>query len=278
MLPTPWRRLWLSSAALMGVLRLRKRAMKSSIGMVRGSWPGPAYFVSALAEATTERRPKRRASTKRSSRPLLRVRMAWVWGGMGVSGVETSRRPVMPRWMRNWAARLLWLRSTTMVLPTRWTRSMRLWVRVPAIWAGEDLKVWGLLLVQTDWMVWPRTRSWTPLAMVSTSGSSGMAFCSIWAKGLTPICTDDTDLKASDRGSSRKARIRDLCRGALSVYSERDKLEDEGVFARLYLWPYDEAYVSALHDGLCCCELFGGVCFGSGPARAALAAGGESTQ
>ncbi len=61
-----------------------------------------------------------------------------------------------------------------MVLPTRWTRSMRLWVRVPAIWAGEDLKVWGLLLVQTDWMVWPWTRWWTPLAMVSTSGSSGI--------------------------------------------------------------------------------------------------------
>src|SRR6185437_13120060 len=130
-----------------------------------------------------ESRPKRRGSTKRNSRPLLRVRMAWVCGGTGVSGVETSRRPVMPRWMRNcagWRRRLRpVLRSMTMVLPTRWTRSMRLPVRASAIWSGGVLKVWGLLLVQTERMVWPWVRSWTPLATVSTSGSSGMAFCSI---------------------------------------------------------------------------------------------------
>ena len=42
--------------------------------------------------------------------------------------------------------------------------------------SGVDLKVWGLLLVQTERMVWPCTRAWTPLAIVSTSGSSGMGF------------------------------------------------------------------------------------------------------
>lgn len=36
------------------------------------------------------------------------------------------------------------------------------------------LKVWGLLLVQTSTMRWPWMRAWTPLATVSTSGSSGM--------------------------------------------------------------------------------------------------------
>ena len=34
-----------------------------------------------------------------------------------------------------------------MVLPTRWTRSIRLPVRVSMISSGGDLKVWGLLLV-----------------------------------------------------------------------------------------------------------------------------------
>ena len=66
-----------------------------------------------------EMRPKRRGSTKRISRvavspgasiprgaplPLgapLRVRTAWVWGASGISGAQTSRRPVMPRWMRS---------------------------------------------------------------------------------------------------------------------------------------------------------------------------------
>src|SRR5260370_34556076 len=99
MLPTPWRRLWLSSAALMGVLRLRKRAMKSSIGMVRGSLPGPAYFVSALAEATTERRPKRRGFTERGFRPLLRAGMAGGWGGLGGSGGGVRGRAGVARAM-----------------------------------------------------------------------------------------------------------------------------------------------------------------------------------
>lgn len=65
----------------------------------------------------------------------------------------------MPRWMRSWVAACLRERSATMVLPTRWTRSMRAWVRVSAMRAGVDLKVWGLLLVQTERMVWPWTRS-----------------------------------------------------------------------------------------------------------------------
>src|SRR6266851_339970 len=155
--------------------------MKSSSGIVRGSAPGPSYFVSG---ATTDRRPKRRASMKRSSLPLLRVRMAWLCGGIGVSGVETIRRPVMPRWTRNCAGFFLRLRSTTMVLPTRWTRSMRLPVRVSMISSGGDLKVWGLLLVQTERMVWPWMRAWTPLATVSTSGSSGMLFKYRWPGAL----------------------------------------------------------------------------------------------
>src|SRR5712672_2619252 len=104
---------------------------------------------------------------------------------MGVSGVETSRRPVMPRWTRNWAGFLLRIRSLTMVFPTRWTRSMRLPVRVSMISSGGDLKVWGLLLVCTLTTVWPWMRAWTPLATVSTSGSSGMLFKYRWL-GVRP--------------------------------------------------------------------------------------------
>ena len=50
--------------------------------------------------------------------------------------------------------------------------------------SGGDLKVCGLLLVQMERMVWPWMRWWTPLAIVSTSGSSGMPFASIGGGGL----------------------------------------------------------------------------------------------
>src|ERR1017187_2210407 len=126
-----------------------------------------------------ERRPKRRGSMKRTSRWSARVSTAWVCGGWGTSGGETSRRPVMPRWMRNSVAAGFFClpRSTviTMVLPTRRTLSMVAPVRTSAISASGDLKVCGLPLVHTLAMRWPWTRAWTPLAMVSTSGSSGMA-------------------------------------------------------------------------------------------------------
>ena len=123
--------------------------------------------------------------------------MAWVWGASGISGAETSRRPVMPRWIKSSTdvlfdptlsdkagkdgapgsvAALLLLRWTviTMVLPTRRTDSMRAPVRVAAISGSGDLKVCGLPLVQTRVMRAPWTRAWTPAAMVSTSGSSGI--------------------------------------------------------------------------------------------------------
>ncbi len=61
-----------------------------------------------------------------------------------------------------------------MVLPTRRTLAIFAPVRAAAISASGDLKVCGLPLVQTPTMRPPRTRAWTPLAMVSTSGSSGI--------------------------------------------------------------------------------------------------------
>ena len=55
-------------------------------------------------------------------------------------------------------------------------RAMRPPVRASMISDSAVLKVWGLPLVQTLRMRWPRTRASTPLATVSTSGSSGIAF------------------------------------------------------------------------------------------------------
>ena len=86
----------------------------------------------------------------------------------------------MPRWMRNsdeaGADFDFVVRSTvmTMVLPTRRTDWMRALVRAAAISGSGDLNVCGLPLVQTERMRRPWTRAWTPLAMVSTSGSSGI--------------------------------------------------------------------------------------------------------
>src|SRR5260370_38694196 len=80
MLPTPWRSDWLRSAALMGVLRLRKRAMKSSSGIVRGSAPGPSYLVSG---ATTDRRPERRGAVEGGALALFGGGLGGVRGGAG---------------------------------------------------------------------------------------------------------------------------------------------------------------------------------------------------
>src|SRR5581483_2279525 len=65
------------------------------------------------------------------------------------------------------------MRSKTIDLPTRRT----LWIVAPvsacAISSSGDLKVCGLPLVHTRTIRCPRTRAFTPLATVSTSGSSG---------------------------------------------------------------------------------------------------------
>src|SRR5579883_1755604 len=98
MLPTPRRSFWLRSALLMGVLRRRKRARKCSRSISRGSTPA----ASKLALGATLMRPKRRGSTKRSSRPEASLAMARVCFSIAVAGLVTSRRPVMPRWTIHW--------------------------------------------------------------------------------------------------------------------------------------------------------------------------------
>ena len=72
MLPTPLSSFWFSSALLMGVLRLRNSFAKSSNEICSGSKPGAANF------SITLNRPKRRGSTKRSSRPVESFRIACV--------------------------------------------------------------------------------------------------------------------------------------------------------------------------------------------------------
>src|SRR5271165_2015240 len=56
-----------------------------------------------------------------------------------------------------------------------------------AISCGEDLKGSGFSLNQVVSMRSPRTRSSTPRAMVSTSGSSGMAHLLIIVAGAWPL-------------------------------------------------------------------------------------------
>ncbi len=67
--------------------------------------------------------------------------------GCGTLGAETSKRPVMPRWIRN-SLRPPSSRMTT-VLPTRCTRSIFAPVSTSAISGSGDLKVCGLPLVHT---------------------------------------------------------------------------------------------------------------------------------
>ena len=156
----------------MGVLRLRKRAMKSSSGMVRGSAPGPSYFVSGCDDGeASEAAGVDEAKFFAAAEGEDGVGVGRD-GGVGGGDEQAAGHAEVDEELRGFSS--LRVRSTTMVLPTRWTRSMRLPVRVSMISSGGDLKVWGLLLVCTATTVWPWMRAWTPLAMVSTSGSSGM--------------------------------------------------------------------------------------------------------
>ncbi len=68
--------------------------------------------------------------------------------------------------------------------------------------SGGDLKVCGLLLVQTERMVWPWMRAWTPLAMVSTSGSSGMAFCKYRWRPVWMPCASQEEICGFERDSA----------------------------------------------------------------------------
>ena len=96
MLPTP------ASKCLVEQRRLDRQAprveerSKFRAPMVSGSAPGPSN-AAALRRSRNSRRPNRRGSTKRSSRPLARLSRACVCVATGESGVVTSSRPVMPR-------------------------------------------------------------------------------------------------------------------------------------------------------------------------------------
>src|SRR5581483_8214971 len=80
-------------------------------------------------------------------------------------------------------------RSKTMCLPTRRTAWMRAPSSAEAIWRGGDLSGSGLLPIQMDSMRSPATRSASPRATVSTSGSSG-----IGAHGLPQLLYHGAEL------------------------------------------------------------------------------------
>ena len=162
----------------MKVLRLRNNAAKAWDSISRGSSPEKRFpFWSRPAAFITDNLPKRRGSTKRSSRPDASRAMRWVCLAISASGAATSSLPVIPRCTIQYPARSFpgpRLRSITMCFPALCTRSMRAPSSNPAIARAEDLSGSGLLPIQTDSITSPVTRLANPRAMVSTSGSSGM--------------------------------------------------------------------------------------------------------
>ena len=184
MFPTPLNSFWFSSALLMGVLRRRKRVRNRSICESSGSSPGAANPVALLDSIrATASLPKRRGSTKRSSRPEASFRTACVCFAISVSGTAISSRPVMPRCTINCPRvvddlrpfRVGSSRSKTMCLPTRRTCSIRARSNTVAISFAGDFSGSGFSPNQTDSTTSPATRRSRPRAMVSTSGSSGTA-------------------------------------------------------------------------------------------------------
>jgi hypothetical protein len=193
----------------MGVLRPWKSFRKRSRSASKGSIP----VASKSPACATLRRPKRRGSTKRSSLPEERRRMAWVCLATSVCGSQIRKLPVMPRWTIHWAlenvggapaivstcgideacvpfrfrsarrragegarATSFWScsRSKTMCLPMRRTAAIRLCSRVAAIAEAGDFRGSFFWPSHTDSTASPVTRLASPRAMVSTSGSSGI--------------------------------------------------------------------------------------------------------
>src|SRR5580658_2674888 len=144
----------------------------------------------------------------RISRLSASVSTACVCGGRGTSGCETSRRPLMPRCTRNCGAGFFArVRSKTIDLPTRRTRSIVAPVSAPAISSSGDLKVCGLPLVQTRAMRCPRTRALTPLATVSTSGSSGTEIrCGTHAVGRAAVEEESEEIGADGRANDLRSK------------------------------------------------------------------------
>ncbi len=182
-----------------------------------GTNPGAKQrFVGIDISDTTAtlRRPKRRASTKRSSLPDASFKIACVCFSTSSFGSQTCKRPVMPRCTIHWAlctrgtmssasvgigdevcggaafdcdrsgfdlrlfagegARATLSRSNTMCLPILRTAAMRLCSRVAAITDAGDFSGSFFEPSHTDSITSPVTRLASPRAIVSTSGSSGM--------------------------------------------------------------------------------------------------------
>ena len=180
----------------MGVFLPRNSRINVSRSTSRGSKP----VASKSPLLDTLRRPKRRGSMNRNSRPEASFAMAWVCFSIGVSGEQSSMLPVMPKWTIHCATveceavnfrvffrradfclpnlsldgQVTRSRSMTMCLPMRRTPVIRECSRVEAISAAGDFSGSGLEPSQSDSITSPFTRLSSPRAMVSTSGSSGM--------------------------------------------------------------------------------------------------------
>ena len=162
----------------MGVLRPRKRAAKSWVEISSGSRPTAQVLSSPICR--TARRPNRRGSTKRSSRPDCSRAIKWVCLAISASAGTMSRLPVMPRCTIHWLPAEGWpfcdlLNSTTMCFPIRSTPTILAPSSASAISRAEDFSGWGFSPIQTDSITSPRARWAKPRATVSTSGSSGIS-------------------------------------------------------------------------------------------------------
>ena len=186
MLPTPASSLWFSSAALMASRRPRKRAANSSAADAERLRARRAESLAAAQVAKLQ--PSKSARVHKAQLPGR-------WPGSGAraygrprgqSGVVTSSRPRHAQMHDPLGDRLMFRppakslppagppNSQTMCFPVRCTSRN---TRPSSPWLcrlGGVLKGSRCLLNQASTMRSPRTRSCTPRAMVSTSGSSGI--------------------------------------------------------------------------------------------------------
>src|ERR1700676_3326973 len=233
MLPKPAMPFWSSNAALTVLVVRRRTASRATCENASESGSTPRRGMTLVAPSASRdpyaTRPKRRASSKRSSRPSSSTARMWVCFGTGASASQTSRCPVMPRCTINSSPES---RPSSRYFPCRSTFSNR----CPVSRAGSVLpsgyRTTSGRSTLTPSIRRPVTASRRSRATVSTSGSSGTS-APRDGRHVPPVVADlDVNLEGYLE-----------CLGCAHALAEQ---REEGI--DLFRWRLEEQFVMHLQE------------------------------
>src|SRR5579884_830292 len=177
MFPMPATNRWSMSSGFSRAARPANARPSAPTDHFGDSGSGPMWASAATGAGATNNSPNVRGSTKRSSRPSDRDRMAWVWRAAGQDGAVSSSWPDIRKWMTSVSTpsssgtnRNLPIRPAgpSRAPRSRWTSSSAGWrrtVRTPVTTTAVTSR--------------PATSRSSPRRTTSTSGSSGTFLVSV---------------------------------------------------------------------------------------------------